>query len=102
MQPSIHVFHSSTDAYDECQCNSDISDGDILIVPEEDNVIALAGTWPVRMMGGNYLHHAFHEYTDSAARQRDFASHVESFRVAHDLHNGTLPFNVKRTIHPRG
>lgn len=32
----IHVFDSSTEAYDAAQCNDNIEEGDVLVVPSED------------------------------------------------------------------
>lgn len=42
----VHEFNDSGDAYDACQCDESIKDGDILLILPE-GVIGLAGTWPV-------------------------------------------------------
>jgi len=42
----IHIFGHSGDAYDATQCNEDIKNGDILLIPDEQ-VVGLADTWPV-------------------------------------------------------
>lgn len=42
----IHTFDSTQEAYDACQCDESIKDGDILLIPSE-GVVGLAGTWPV-------------------------------------------------------
>lgn len=41
-----HYFYESGSAYDACQCSEGISDGDILVI-ESEEVIGVAGTWPV-------------------------------------------------------
>ena len=41
-----HEFHSSGQAYNACQTNDDIKNGDLLIIDNEE-VIGLADTWPV-------------------------------------------------------
>ncbi len=40
------TFGSSGEAYDACQCDEDIKDGDVLIIKSE-KVVGIAGTWPV-------------------------------------------------------
>ncbi len=40
-----HVFSSTGDAYDACQCYDWIERGDILLIPRED-IIGIADTWP--------------------------------------------------------
>ena len=41
----VHEFDSSGQAYDRCQCDSSISDGDILLISSEC-VVGVAWTWP--------------------------------------------------------
>ena len=43
---AIHIFDSTGDAYDACQCDENVTRGDILYIPSE-NVVGLADTWPV-------------------------------------------------------
>lgn len=46
MIKSIHTFDSTGEAYDACQCDESIKNGDILHVPSE-GVVGVADTWPV-------------------------------------------------------
>lgn len=99
-EPAIHVFRSSGDAYDCCQWNEEINTGDILVVPTEGNVIALAGTWPTRIVGGNGAS-SFHEFKDDTYRQQFADEFPESFQLAANLHmNAGINGHVKRTVHP--
>lgn len=41
----IHKFESSGDAYDACQCDDGIKDGDVLVI-ESEGVVGVADTWP--------------------------------------------------------
>lgn len=43
---TTHKFDSTGDAYDACQCDENIKDGDILMIAREA-VVGIAGTWPV-------------------------------------------------------
>jgi hypothetical protein len=43
---NVHNFSSSGSAYDACQCDEDIKDGDVLVI-ESEEVAGVAGTWPV-------------------------------------------------------
>ncbi|RUU78225.1 hypothetical protein [Mesorhizobium sp. M7A.F.Ca.MR.362.00.0.0] len=42
----IHFFDSTGDAYDATQCDEDIKNGDVLVIPTAC-VVGLADTWPV-------------------------------------------------------
>jgi hypothetical protein len=42
---AIHKFESTGNAYDACQCDEDIKNGDILVIASE-GVIGIADTWP--------------------------------------------------------
>lgn len=41
----IHLFESTGEAYDACQCDEDIKDGDVLVI-ESERVVGVADTWP--------------------------------------------------------
>ena len=43
---AIHQFRSTGDAYDACQCDDTIQDGDTLVIMSE-GVVGIADTWPV-------------------------------------------------------
>lgn len=42
----IHTFDSTGEAYDACQCDENIHDGDVLVI-EAEQVVGVADTWPV-------------------------------------------------------
>ncbi len=46
MKIAIHTFDSTGDAYDACQCDESIRNGDTLLIPSE-RVVGLADTWPI-------------------------------------------------------
>lgn len=46
MRKTIHMFDYSGEAYDACQCDKSIEDGDILYIPSE-GVVGIADTWPI-------------------------------------------------------
>lgn len=65
-----HRFHSTGEAYDDCQCRDDIETGDVLII-ERERVVGVADAWPmaVTLEHGN-LHTLFHHATyESVARE---------------------------------
>ena len=43
---TTHTFESTGDAYDACQCDDAIKDGDTLLIPSE-GVVGIAHCWPV-------------------------------------------------------
>jgi hypothetical protein len=43
---TAHIFESTRDAYDACQCDERVQNGDLLICTDE-RVVGIAGTWPV-------------------------------------------------------
>lgn len=47
MKIKVKVYESTTDAYNDTQCNEDIRNGDgtILVIPSEQ-VVGMAWTWP--------------------------------------------------------
>jgi len=42
----LHVYESTGEAYDDCQCNPLIGSGDTLII-ESEHVVGLAWAWPI-------------------------------------------------------
>jgi hypothetical protein len=57
--PRVHVFDSSSEAYDVSQCNSAIRDGDVLVVPSERAIAVLVEAWPTAVeadMSGDAFH----------------------------------------------
>ncbi|MFI7083934.1 hypothetical protein ACIBUR_10040 [Streptomyces anulatus] len=54
--PAVWPFHSTTAAYDACQCNENVRDGDVLVI-EDEEVIGIAWTWPFALTENfNELH----------------------------------------------
>ena len=43
---TIHTFPDTGLAYDACQCDDTIKDGDILLI-EREGVVGIADTWPI-------------------------------------------------------
>ena len=54
----VHTFPSSGSAYNGCQTNENIHDGDIIHVPSE-GVVGLAGTWPAAVTKNYGQLHAY-------------------------------------------
>ena len=52
----VHAFESTGEAYDACQCNEEIKNGDILVVSSEQ-VIGIACTWPFAITENNGSFH---------------------------------------------
>lgn len=45
LEPAVHHFPGTVDAYDACQSRMDIHDGDVLVI-EDEGVVGIAWTWP--------------------------------------------------------
>jgi hypothetical protein len=41
----VHTFNDTGEAYDACQCDEGIKEGDVLLIPSE-KVAGVAHTWP--------------------------------------------------------
>lgn len=66
-----HRFETSGEAYDACQCDDEIKDGDVLIV-ESERVVGIAHTWPVAV---TREHGALHRLADGYSRPVDAELH---------------------------
>ena len=42
---NVHCFETTGEAYDACQCDEGIKDGDVLVIKSE-GVVGVADTWP--------------------------------------------------------
>jgi hypothetical protein len=62
---AIRIFESSGEAYDACQCDDSIKKGDLLVIPSED-VVGLAGIWPIAITANNGQLHKLTDGGDSA------------------------------------
>lgn len=45
MSQTTHHFDTTQEAYDACQCDDNVRDGDILVIASE-RVVGIAATWP--------------------------------------------------------
>lgn len=76
-----HIFLSTGAAYDACQCDDDINDGDILLIPSEQ-VVGVADTWPfaVTKKSGDlhgvsdWTHPHLDQYASAIAAARELAT----------------------------
>ena len=57
---NVHFFYSSGDAYDATQCNEEIKNGDVFVIPSE-KVIGVADTWPIAVTKEYGKFHTFEE-----------------------------------------
>ncbi|WTW95438.1 hypothetical protein OG216_19545 [Streptomycetaceae bacterium NBC_01309] len=76
----VHYFESTADAYDQTQCDSDIRDGDVLVIAAEKVVGFLNEAWPVALTAE---HGEFHTLIGPAGvAELDEGRYVESARIA--------------------
>lgn len=80
---NVWIFTSRTDAaYDETQVNSDIKDGDVLIVPDQGVVGIMFKAWPTALTSENGHFHTF-EYESDEARDSDIEDiHLNGIETA--------------------
>jgi hypothetical protein len=60
---TIHIFESTGEAYDACQCDENIKTGDTLVIVPE-GVVGLAWAWPVAV---TERHGHFHTVEDGSS-----------------------------------
>ena len=87
-------FEDTGEAYDACQCNDDMKDGDTLICG--DTVVGIVGTWPVAV---TKTCGKLHQFTDPSAEQlRATIGVLQAIKVADDLglglDDGFVPWEV--------
>jgi len=75
--PAVHTFDSTGEAYDASQCDDDISDGDVLVVPSESVVGVLIQAWPCAV---GTLHGEFH----TAGPELDWSAVEQTSGKLHD------------------
>jgi len=61
---SIHKFESTVDAYNACQCDEGIKQGDLLVI-ESEGVVGVADTWPYAITEAHGSLHRLVERTDA-------------------------------------
>lgn len=68
MPAGIHMFRSTEEAYDACQCGNDfkgtdVNRGDLLIIPSK-GVVGMVDTWPIALTyAGGELHSLSNKFT---------------------------------------
>lgn len=85
---ATHIFRSTGDAYDACQCDESIKRGDVLVI-ESEGVIGVADTWPiaVTVVNGN-LHSLEEGATADAWALATAARHIDYVATAKRLLDG--------------
>ena len=67
----VHYFDSTGEAYDACQCDDDIKNGDILIIQTE-KVVGLAWAWPIAVTKNCGNLHFHKDGVDGIHQTKDF------------------------------
>lgn len=89
----MHIFPSSSDAYNCSQCYEEIKNGDVLWIPEEKVVGILVEAWPVAVSEAKG---AFHEI-DSRVKDWDW-SKVGSVSLGKPDYNMSEAFKIASAI----
>lgn len=66
MPPQQHLFDSTSDAYNASQCDDNIKDGDVLVVPSEGVIGFMYGAWPIAVVYADDDPGAFHVLGEDA------------------------------------
>jgi hypothetical protein len=64
----VHTFGSTGEAYDASQCDDNIENGDVLIVPSERVAGVLVEAWPVAVTEQFGKFHTFQDGVEKRAR----------------------------------
>lgn len=80
--PNVHTFASTGEAYDASQCDDDINDSDVLVVPSEGVVGVLCQAWPVAVTPEHGEFHALREGVTWA--EHEGGKYAESARLAQE------------------
>lgn len=78
---TTHTFTYSRQAYDACQCDESIHNGDTLVI-ENEGVVGLAGTWPIAVTVVNGALERLAVGVDMATVMADWHLTVEHIRHA--------------------
>lgn len=66
---TVHIFSSTGEAYDACQCDEDVKNGDVLVIAENEGpIIGIAGTWPFAV---TKFHGHLHTVSETEAGRKD-------------------------------
>lgn len=79
----IHQYESTSAAYDASQMDSDIKDGDVLVVASEGVIGFLMGAWPVAVAYAEDDPGCFHTMRDpeqTLFEGRDYSASIEACR----------------------
>ena len=63
---AVHQFESTVEAYDACQYDDNIKDGDVLVVAGEGVIGVLTGAWPVAVLYPGDDSGSFHQLEEGA------------------------------------
>ncbi len=87
MDPKIHFFDSTGEAYDSAMCSDEIKDGDILIVKEERVIGVLIEAWPSAVTFDKGQFHCMAEGHDMRTTDdgKYAASHALAVKAAQDF-----------------
>ena len=79
--PRIHTFDSSGEAYDACQCDDDIKNGDVLVIAKE-KVVGVADTWPIAITAENGALHQLNIGVTAEGWAKGAAAKLAGFKAA--------------------
>jgi hypothetical protein len=72
-----HFFETTAAAYDACQCDSSLKDGDILIIQSE-RVVGVVDTWPMAVTVDHGKLHPFYGIPDNISVRNVMAAEKEA------------------------
>jgi hypothetical protein len=78
----VHTYDDSHGAYDNTQCDDNVSDGDVVVVPSEGIAGFLFQAWPVAV---TVAHGQLHGITPGALASDDWKPYLESVAKAEKI-----------------
>lgn len=85
---TTHHFETTSEAYDACQCDESIADGDVLVVASERVVGVLVAAWPVAITAQRGAFHALSADADPGDLSgEDYSASFVAARGAATEHN---------------
>jgi hypothetical protein len=81
---AVHKFGSTGEAYDACQCDDGIEDGDVLVI-EKEGVVGVADTWPVAVTAKSGALHGLGSTPEAWAADRNKPALLTGFRFAEEI-----------------
>lgn len=80
--PAVHEFASTGDAYDACQCDENIKQGDTLVIKAE-KIVGVADTWPFAVTADHGQLHGIADLTKLPAKLKTGYEHAS--KLAREL-----------------